>query len=381
MKKWLNGGALFLFLISGNCAFSKLDTRPRNALQFTSEDMKINVDIILSGLGVIWGFDFLPDGRIILTEKSGSISTLDMALQQLHTVTGSPKSVDKGQGGLLDIAVHPEHSKNGWVYFTYVAKVGNGYTTELARATLLKRKLTNFEVLFSAKPAFQTSHHFGSRITFDRKGHLFLSVGDRGQRHLAQNLSTHNGKVIRLKNDGSIPTDNPFVQRKGALAEIWSYGHRNPQGLFFDPKKSELWEQEHGPRGGDEINKIIKGLNYGWPITTYGREYSGPKIGEGTSKPGMQQPLKYYVPSIAPSGLLIYSGKKFKKWNGSWFSGALAQRHLNRVFSKNGKLQEERLFENKFGRIRNVKEDAEGNIYVSTDSGQLLRLSLKRLKP
>ena len=212
----------------------------------------------------------------------------------------------------------------------------------------------------------------------DKEGYLFISIGDRGVRNESQSLKAHMGKIIRIHQDGRVPKDNPFFETKGALKEIWSFGHRNAQGLAFDPMSGDLYEQEHGPRGGDEINKIEKGANYGWPVITYGKEYWGPSIGEGKKKKGMKQPLKYWVPSIAPCGLSFYSGKKFPDWKGSLFSGALRGKHLNRLTFKNGKIVSEERLLNELGfRVRNVKEGPTGLLYLSVDQGKILRIAPK----
>lgn len=344
---------------------------------FESEGMKIRTEQLADGLDVVWGFDFLPRNRMILSERDGQMKVLDLKTLKLQKVSGIPAVVEKGQGGLLDVVLHPQFEKNRWVYFSYSAEAEGGYTTRLARAKLDENRavLTEMQVLFTAQPAFSTAHHFGSRIVLDGKGFLYLTVGDRGHREKAQDLATHNGKILRLNEDGSIPKDNPFKNKDGSPSAIWSYGHRNPQGLTMHPSTGEIWEQEHGPRGGDEINLIEKGANYGWPVITYGREYHGPKIGEGTEKKGLAQPVKHFTPSIAPSGLTFYTGDVFQKWQGDLFSGALVLMHLNRLRMDGRKaVQEERLLESLGERIRNVRQGPDGLLYLSTDSGKILRL-------
>ena len=254
-------------------------------------------------------------------------------------------------------------------------------TTGISYGILKGNHLTQIKEIFSAKPALSSRIHFGSRMVFDQDGFLFITVGERHNRHFAQNLNTHMGKILRLTEEGKAPSTNPFVDHKNALPEIWSFGHRNPQGLTLHPISGELWAHEHGPRGGDEINLIKKGKNYGWPIITYGTEYWGPKIGEGTRKEGLEQPIKYYVPSIAPSGLLIYSGKKIKQWRGDFFSGALVLEHLNRLKFKNNKVvKEERLISKSGFRVRNVIEGPEGSIYISVDSGRIFKIKIVQNK-
>ena len=269
------------------------------------------------------------------------------------------------------------YSQGGWIYFTYSKELqGKGVTT-LARARLNGKRLVAFQDMLITRSASTTGRHFGSRITFDGTGHLFFSVGDRGVRPNGQDLSTHAGSILRLTLDGSVPENNPFVQQRNALPEIWSYGHRNPQGIFYDRKQRRLWSIEHGPRGGDEINLILPGRNYGWPVISYGKEYWGPvQVGEGTEKEGMEQPVKFYVPSIAPGSLIVYSGKAFPAWKGNLFAGALKLTHLNRVeIDSSGRaVAEERLLEGLGERIRALVESPQGWLYFSTDSGRIFRL-------
>ena len=329
---------------------------------------------------VIWAMSFIDDDHILFTERKGQFKILNINNKKIYAISGSPQVYESGQGGLMDIALHPDFSKNKKVYFTYSKKIGRKQTTALAQgvfAGMEEKKITQVKDIFLVKPFVSSSIHFGSRLVFDKNGFLFMAMGDRHQRHKAQDLSTHLGKVLRLTDEGKAPQDNPFYKmRNKNKAEIWSFGHRNPQGLYIHPETEELWEQEHGPKGGDEINLIKKGLNYGWPIITYGREYWGPRIGEGFVKKGLEQPVKYYVPSIAPCGLLIYSGKKFKKWKGHFFSGALVLAHLNRlkISQKNIVKEEERLLSSLGLRVREVIEGPKGFIYVSTDDGKILRL-------
>lgn len=343
---------------------------------FESLSMKIQVRTLTQGQGVIWGFDFLPDGQIIFTEREGHIKILNPSSGQVINVKGSPEVVAQGQGGLLDIYLHPQFAKNHTLYLTYSKAVADGATTALARARLHNHELKDLKDIFVAQPANNNRIHFGSRVVMDAENYLFISIGDRGDRDQAQNLESHLGTVLRLHEDGRIPEDNPFANDPKAKAEIWSYGHRNAQGLSFHPSTGELWGQEHGPRGGDEINLIKKGLNYGWPVITHGREYHGPRIGP-SAKEGMEPPIHHWTPSIAPSGLTFYTGNKFPAWQGHLFSGALAHTHLNRLaLSENRKSvqQEAKYLGFLKKRIRHVKEHTDGYIYLSTDDGFLLRL-------
>lgn len=342
--------------------------------KIVSEGRTIHAEQILKVDDVIWGFDFLPGGKILLTEREGRMRIFDPATEQLQLIKNVPPVVAKGQGGLLDVKLHPNFNTNRLVYYTYSVERDDVYTTAFARAELSADSLTDPKVLFVAKGGGDQSMHYGSRIAFDNKGFVFVCIGERNERRDAQNLGSHSGKVIRLHDDGRVPKDNPFAANAGALPEIWSYGHRNPQGMYYDLERGELWVSEHGPRGGDELNLIQPGKNYGWPVITYGREYYGPKIGE-PSKEGMEQPVKYYVPSIAPSGLVRYKGRHFAKWKDDFFTGALALTHLNRLVVTDGKPgKEERLLKDWGERIRDVRQGPDELLYLSTDSGKLVRL-------
>jgi glucose/arabinose dehydrogenase len=281
-----------------------------------------------------------------------------------------------GQGGLLDVATPPDYTAGGYLYFTH-SKARNGQgVTVLARARLEGTNLSDWQELLVTESGSDSGRHFGSRIAFDDSGHVYFSIGDRGERPHGQDLTTHAGSILRLNRDGSVPEDNPFVNGPG-LPEIWSYGHRNPQGLFFDRQRGVLWSNEHGPRGGDEINIIKKGGNYGWPIVSHGKEYWGPKrVGVATSMAGMEDGIKIYTPSIAPGSLLVYSGAVFAQWQNNLFSGALKLEHLNRVVvdANFRPVKEERLLAALAERIRAVIQDQQGFIYLATDSGRIFRL-------
>lgn len=337
-------------------------------------------ELIISNLGVIWGMDFLDENRLILTQKDGKVFVLNLKTKVLQNIKNIPKVYHQGQGGLLDIKVSPNYKSDSWIYFTYSKNTNNQGSTTLARAKLKNNSFIEHEELLVSRSNTSTSRHFGSRITFDEKGHLFVSIGDRGVRKTAQNLLNHAGTIVRLNLDGTVPKDNPFVNDKNALDEIYSYGHRNPQGIFYDKEKDILWAIEHGPRGGDEVNMILKGANYGWPIISYGKEYwSSMAVGEGTHKKGMLQPIKYYVPSIAPSSLIVYKGDMYKELKGKLLAGALKLRHINilTVDKKNSIIKEQRILENLNERIRNIVQSPNGLIYFSTDSGKILLLKPK----
>jgi aldose sugar dehydrogenase len=345
-------------------------------LVLKSADQNLQLQSIYKGEEVVWGFDFPSRDKIVFTERSGKMKLYDFKNNALSEVTGLPAVVAEGQGGLMDVALHPDYQKNSLIYFTYSVKLEDGYTTRLSRAQLKDNMLINNQILFTASPGGDSSMHFGSRIAFDGQGHVFISVGERNERDKAQDLNTHHGKVIRLNEDGSIPKDNPYLGQKNARPEVFSFGHRNPQGLYWDSSAKQLYLSEHGPRGGDEINLVKAKTNYGWPNHTYGREYWGPKIGNGPTAIGVEPPIKYYIPSIAPSSLTQYRGSKLKKWDGHWFLGALKLTHLNRIVIKNGKaISEERLLENWGKRIRFVRTGPDQLLYLSTDDGYIARIA------
>jgi aldose sugar dehydrogenase len=363
---------LLISIVSLLCAFQV------KAIEFNSGGMSLKVNKVANGLGISWGMVFLTPSKLLVTQRSGSILLLDLKTKVKINLKNTPIVMPDGQGGMLDVALSPNYKLNGWIYFVYVKNVNGQGATVLARAKLKGEKFNSWQELLVTKSRTTTSYHFGSRITFDNRGHVFFGVGDRGKRPNAQNLNNHAGSIIRLNLDGSIPKDNPFVNQNNVLPEIWSYGHRNPQGLVYDFKFNRLWEIEHGPRGGDEINLVKSAANYGWPIISYGKEYWGPiSVGESTHREGMEQPIKYYVPSIAPGSLMIYSGDVFSKWKGNLFAGALKLRHLNRVvLSDNGQaVYEERLLESMNERIRALTQSPDGLIYFSTDSGNIYQIS------
>ncbi|MCB0365007.1 MAG: PQQ-dependent sugar dehydrogenase [Bdellovibrionaceae bacterium] len=370
---------LFLMtpLASISSPFNSAQAKSAVSKPVKSEKETFLVNEIVRLKDVPWGLAFLNPDEAIVTLRDGGIVLLNSKTKSTTSISGGPKVIAKGQGGLLDVALHPKFAANQWVYFTYSTKSKSGSTTELARAKFIHpNKLTDLTVLFTALTDSDTDVHFGSRLVFDDHGLLYMTVGDRGKREKAQMLNFHNGKVLRLDENGKPAEGNPFVDRKDALPEIWTYGHRNLQGIAIHPETNDIWTQEHGPRGGDEINKLKKGANYGWPVITYGKEYWGPSIGEGTHKPGMEQPVHYWVPSIAPCGLTFYSGRVFKNWKNHLFSGALKLQHLNRLdLSESGKIHEERLLKNLNERIRHVVEGPAGYLYLTTDSGRVLKLT------
>lgn len=333
---------------------------------------------LTDGLEHPWGMAFLPNGSILITERPGRLRLLQNGNLHPQPISGLPKIIAKGQGGLLDVILHPKYEKNGWIYLSYSAPGRRGMGTEVARARLTNYRLTDLQVIFRLERKTSESYHFGSRLLFDHAGHLYITIGDRGDRPRAQNLADHAGSVIRLHDDGSVPKDNPFSSQQGAKPEIYSYGHRNPQGMALHPATRKVWIHEHGPQGGDELNIIGKGRNYGWPVITYGVNYViGTSIGEGTHKQGMEQPNYYWVPSIAPSGMAFYTADKFPNWKGSLFVGSLKFRLLARLeLDGEAVVREERLLEGKLGRIRDIRTGPDGYLYLLTDeaNGKLVRL-------
>jgi glucose/arabinose dehydrogenase len=341
-------------------------------------DASFRVVTLVDDLTHPWSMAFLPDGRMLVTERPGRLRIIANGRLLPAPVEGMPEIAAKGQGGLLDVVLHPNFKENRWVYLSYAAGNGDGIGTEVGRGRLQGNRITEWQRLFRLLPKSGTGRHFGSRLVFDNDGYLFITLGDRGERHRAQDSDDHAGSVIRLHEDGRIPEDNPFVGRPGVKPEIYSIGHRNMQGAALHPETGTLWVHEHGPQGGDELNIIRPGRNYGWPVITYGKEYgTGFDIGEGTEKPGMEQPIHYWVPSIAPSGMAFYTGDKFPDWRGDLFIGALKFQLLARLELEGGKvIVEERLLKDKLGRIRDVRMGPDGYIYLLTDAlnGKLVRL-------
>ena len=345
---------------------------------FKSEKLNLKADVVADGITVPFGIAFLPDGKLLVTDRSdGKILIVDPVTGSKTALKNVPKVHGKDQAGMMDIILHPSYTENGWIFFSYSGIVNNGNTTMVERAKLNGNSLTDRAVIFTSAPAYKNGAHYGSRLAI-KDGYLFITVGERySLKDSSQLLGNTLGKVIRVHDDGRIPADNPFVNRPGARPEVWSYGHRNPQGLAFDPQSGDLWESEHGPQGGDEINLISPGKNYGWPVITYGIDYSGMPIGDGiTKKEGMEQPVHYYKPSIGTSGLTFYTGEVLKEWKGNLFVGGMALTHLNRLEIKDNKVvNEERLFKDKGWRVRCIKQGPDGLIYIGVDGGMVIRIS------
>ncbi|TOM88382.1 PQQ-dependent sugar dehydrogenase [Vibrio parahaemolyticus] len=345
-------------------------------LSFSLHAAQYQADEVANGFQVPWGIEFIDSQRVIVNEKNGTISLLNVMTGQRQKIHSVQNINTSGQAGLLDVALAPNtDKKNPQLYFTYSKRTQKGNTVALATATLNGEQLNGWKDLFIADAITDTGRHFGSRIAFI-DGKIYFTIGDRGERDNGQNTQTHAGSILRLNLDGTVPTDNPFTSSK-AKPEIWSFGHRNPQGLFYDKETDQLWSIEHGPRGGDEINLIQKGANYGWARVSQGKEYWGPlDVGEAKSLPGMEDPKLVYIPSIAPSNMVLYRGDKYSELDGKILVGALKLTHINVVSINDGKLTEsQRLLEKLGERIRDITISPDGYIYFSTDSGKIFRLT------
>lgn len=342
------------------------------------------VNVIAQGLSSPWAVTALPDGSLLITEKAGKLLITTSSGTIRNVITGFPPVDDRGQGGLLDVAPAPDFETSSMLYFTFAEKKPEGSLTAVGKGKLSadKTKIENFNVIFRAIPYFDNSMHFGSRIVFDKKGNIFVSTGERSDmktRPKAQLLDNGYGKVIYITTDGKPVEGNPFINKAGALPEIYSYGHRNAQGLDIHPVTGDLWLSEMGPRGGDEVNLIKPGKNYGWPIITYGIEYDGAKVGAGiTQKAGMEQPIYYWDPVLSPSGMVFYDSNVIPEWKNNLFIGGLSSKHIARIIIKDNKVVgEERLLEKENQRFRDIGMGKDGALYAVTDEGRLYRISKK----
>ena len=335
-------------------------------------------EVIVPDLNIPWGFTFLPDGAMLITEKSGEL--IHFKDGKKTTISGLPEIYVRGQGGLMDVILHPDFENNNYIYFSYASSKGkgDGGNTAIARAKLNNNTLTDLEVLYKATPNTRRGQHFGSRLVFDKDGYLFFTIGERGDRDTnPQDITRDGGKTYRINDDGSIPEDNPFVNDADAKKAIYSYGHINQQGMTLHPDTKEIWTHEHGPRGGDEINIVEPGKNYGWPVISYGVNYSGTKFTDLTEKEGMEQPLHYWVPSIAPSGMAFIDSDKYGDWEGNLLIGSLKFNYLDMCTLKNGKVvKEERLLDD-IGRVRSVEQGPDGYIYVGVENLGIVKLIRK----
>ncbi len=344
---------------------------------FRTNHYDLRVVTVARGLEHPWGLAWLPDGSMLVTEREGRLRVVGADGAVSAPVEGLPEIAVNGQGGLLDILVDPDFTTNRTIYFSFAEPGDGGAGTAVAAAELAGGRLANLRILWRQQPKSGGGRHFGSRLVLARDGTLFVTVGERGEAERAQDTTINRGQVVRIHRDGSIPRNNPFLGREGFRPEIWSYGHRNPQGAALHPRTAELWVVEHGARGGDEVNIAREGRNYGWPVIAYGRHYWGGKIGEGTHRDGMEQPVHYWDPSIAPSGMAFYTGDKFPAWRGSLLVGALKYQLVSRLTLDGDRVVgEEQIIEGLGERIRDVRQGPDGYVYLLTDEGdgRILRL-------
>jgi glucose/arabinose dehydrogenase len=377
-RRLLTYFSLFVFFLScsnGNKSdFTEL-IDAANGNSIVSEKLNYKIDTLATGLDNPWGLTFLPNNDLLVTERDGEIRIIRQGELLENKITGVPEVYATGQGGLFEIQLHPRYEQNGWLYISYAAPGKGGGNTAIMRAKLGGFNLINKEVIFQAQPFLSGGNHFGGRMEFDRDGYLYFSVGERGRQDHAQTLENHCGKIFRLKDDGSIPADNPFVNTSGAEPEIFTYGNRNPQGMAIHPITGKIWTHEHGPMGGDEINVIESGTNYGWPEATYGKNYNGTTITEFTSKPGMADPLHYWDPSIAPCGMSFVTGDKFSAWSGNLLVGSLKFSYVARLELDGEKVVHEEKLLDGIGRVRAIAQGSGGYIYVSTEApGMVVRI-------
>lgn len=341
----------------------------------TPNQINYTFELVVGDINVPWGMAFLPDGSILITEKSGEL--IHFKDGKKTTIQGLPEIYQRGQGGLLDIESHPKYIENGWLYFTYASQIGEGEGgfTALSRAKITGNNLVESELLYKGGPNTKKGQHWGSRIEFDNEGYLYFSIGDRGNREEnPQDITRDGGKIYRLNDDGSIPKDNPFINTANAKTAIYSYGHRNPQGMVKNPLTGAIWVNEHGPKGGDEINIIAKGKNFGWPIISYGINYDGTPFTDITEKEGMEQPFFHWTPSIAPSGMAYVLSSKYPDWNNSVLVGSLKFQYLERLILKDNKvIKREKLFE-EIGRVRNVVLAPDGYIYMAIEGKGIYKI-------
>ena len=344
----------------------------------SSERQAFRIETVADGLDTPWGFEFLPDGRILVSERPGRLRFVTPGRGLGEPIRGVPRVWVKQDGGLLDVALHPDYARNGWIYLGYSTQ-GPGETsmTALVRGRVQDGAWVDQEFVYRPTPELYgpANDHYGLRFLFDRAGHLFYSIGERGRPDDAQSLANPNGKIHRVFDDGSVPKDNPFVGRAGALASIWSYGHRNPQGLAFHPVTRELWASEHGPRGGDELNRVARGRNYGWPAVTHGINYDGTPISDRTEQEGMESPVVQWTPSLAVCGIAFYTGDRFPGWKNDLFVGGLVGKQLRRLVIEGGRVTHQEVLFRGLGRVRDVVDGPDGYLYVALNQpGRIVRL-------
>ena len=371
MKKIIIPCLLLFSLLSVGC---EAQVKP-NDIPLKEDSKNYKLEVVAADIANPWGMVWLPDGSMLVTEKSGALYHIKNGSKT--EVTNVPKIYSRGQGGLLDIALHPNYAKIGWIYMTFASDEGEGTggNTKLIRAKLLDGSLTQIESLYKATPNTTKGQHFGSRIAFDNDGYLYFSVGDRGDHFVnPQDIKREGGKIYRLNDVGSIPKDNPFVGQAGAKEAVFTYGNRNPQGMAKNPITGEIWAHEHGPKGGDEINIIKKGANYGWPLVTYGIDYDGTTISKESEKTGIEKPIYYWVPSIAPSGMAFVTSDKYPDWKGSLVVGSLKFEYLELLKLKGNEVVERQKIATAIGRVCNVAQGPDGYIYMGVEGKGIVKI-------
>lgn len=356
----------------------------REQQTITSEKQRFTLSTVATGFKIPWAMAFLPGGDLLVTDRGGELYVISGVTEnrlQTEPVAGVPKVLAGGQGGLLDLELHPDYDTNGWIYLSYVSpkqkgESGRGGNTALMRARLKDNQLIDRQLLFKAQPNYRSKRHYGGRIAFDADNHVYLTVGDRGNRDKVQRLDNYLGKVYRLHDDGTVPDDNPFNAVDNAVSATWSYGHRNPQGMALHPDTGKLWAHEHGPKGGDELNLIIGGKNYGWPSITYGVNYSGTAITDQQAKDGMEQPVTYWVPSIAPCGMSFVNSDQFPAWKNNILVGSLKFAQVRRLELDGDNVVHEETLLDGIGRVRAIEQGPDGNIYIAVEGpGRIVRLA------
>ena len=370
---------LTFFLLNFSCAqdLKPLDNEREDTI--IVDEKNYEMEVVFEDENLIWGLEILDDNSILASIKSGSIIHYKDGIKK--DIKGVPEVYLRGQGGLLDLELHPNFNKNRLVYlsYAYMKNREDGGNTAIARAKLVNDSLKNLEVLYKGSPVSRKGQHYGSRMAFDNENYLYFTIGDRGNRNVnPQDISVDGGKVYRINDDGTIPDDNPFIDVPNAKKAIYSYGHRNPQGIFKHPKTGKIWTNEHGPRGGDEINIVEKGKNYGWPKITYGKNYSGTTITKNKSLPGMEQPLYYWLPSIAPSSFEYISSEMYPDWKGSLLAGALVFKYIERIGIKNNKVVSRSKIAEGLGRPRDIVQGPDGYIYVSIENKGVYKILPKK---
>lgn len=370
---------LTFFLLNFSCAqdLKPLDNEREDTI--IVDEKNYEMEVVFEDENLIWGLEILDDNSILASIKSGSIIHYKDGIKK--DIKGVPEVYLRGQGGLLDLELHPDFNKNRLVYlsYAYMKNRDDGGNTAIARAQLVNDSLKNLEVLYKGSPVSRKGQHYGSRMAFDNENYLYFTIGDRGNRNVnPQDISVDGGKVYRINDDGTIPDDNPFIDVPNAKKAIYSYGHRNPQGIFKHPKTGKIWTNEHGPRGGDEINIVEKGKNYGWPKITYGKNYSGTTITKNKSLPGMEQPLYYWLPSIAPSSFEYISSEMYPDWKGSLLAGALVFKYIERIGIKNNKVVSRSKIAEGLGRPRDIVQGPDGYVYVSIENKGVYKILPKK---